>query len=128
VDPEAVMVTEPLFPPKQLTFACAVIEAVSPERSTIEIVVVFVQPFASFTVTVYEPAASEVKVAEAWKVVPLIEYVYEGVPLAPVAVIDPLAAPQVASALVADTVTKEGSVMETGTVVVQLFASVTVTV
>jgi hypothetical protein len=52
VDPEAVIVTEPLFPPKQKTFTCVVIEAVMPERSFTVVEAVAVHPFASVTVTV----------------------------------------------------------------------------
>jgi hypothetical protein len=61
--PVAVTVAEPLLPPLQLTFVCAEIVAVGEPAFVMVTVRVMLQPFASVTVTVYEPAPRPVAVA-----------------------------------------------------------------
>ena len=61
--PVAVTVAEPVAPPKQSTFVCAVIVAANAAAGSVMVTVaVVVHPPASVTVTVYVPAARPVAV------------------------------------------------------------------
>lgn len=87
-----------------------VIDAVGPPVLAIIVVAVVMQPFASVTVTVYEPASK----AEAVVPVPPLgahEYEYGAVPPEAVTVAVPLGLPQVAGVLVAEAVSAGGWVM-----------------
>jgi hypothetical protein len=63
VPPAAVTVAWPLAPPLQLTFVCAVMDAVNTRGSVILTEVVAVQLLASETVTLYVPCVRPVAIA-----------------------------------------------------------------
>jgi hypothetical protein len=91
----AVAVAEPLLPPKQSTFTEAVILAVGEPALGTFTVAVAVQPFASVTVTTYDPAASPVAVAVVCTGLVFHEYEYGVVPPLAVTVAEPFGCPHV---------------------------------
>jgi hypothetical protein len=125
--PEAVAV--PVFPPLQVTDVEPDIEADKADGSVKVTLAVVVQLLASLTVTVYTFADSPVAIAV---VCPpeLQTYVIEPVPPLPVAVAVPVLSPLHVTDVEPDieAVNTDGSVIVTFAVVVQLLASLTVTV
>jgi hypothetical protein len=119
------MVTLAVFPPKQMLLVCEEMEAARTVGCVMVTGTVVVQLLLSLTVTVYAPAKSEEKVPDPWKVVPLIEYVYAGVPLFPATVTLPVLAPKqrMLVCAVMAAVSCVGSVMITGTDTVHPLAS-----
>ena len=85
--------------------------------------VVLVQPPASFTVIVYAPAASPENTLPGWKVVPSMLYCRTPLPPDAATVIEPFPPLHKIDEAVAATEIAGGSVMVTGTLMLQLLAS-----
>ena len=128
VPPAPLAVAEPLFPPLQLMFVFTTELATTAEGSVMVTLDVLVHEFASDTVTVYVPAVIPVMLAVVADVLHANEY--GAVPPDPLAVAEPLLPPlQLMFEFTTELATNAvGSVIVVLDVVVQLFASVTVTV
>jgi hypothetical protein len=127
VPPVGVIVAVPLFAPKQVMFVEEIVAASTAGSVTVKDCVP-VQPFASVTVSVYVPAQRPVAVAEVPPDGAQL-YVYAGVPPITVEVMLPLHTPKQETFVTEpEMMIGVGSVMMNVCVVVQPFASVTVTV
>ena len=128
VPPVALAVAEPSDKPLQVTLAFTADDAANTAGSVMVTLEVVVQELASDTVTVYVPAVTPVMLAVVAEL--LQAKMYGAVPPAPLAVADPLLPPLQLTDVFAtvDAANTVGSVIVVLDVVVQLFASVTVTV
>ena len=128
VPPVPLAVADPLLPPLQLMFVFTTEFATNAVGSVMVTLDVVVQELASDTVTVYVPAVTPVILTVVAEL--LHAKVYGAVPPAPLAVADPLFPPlQLMFVFTTELATTDvGSVIVVLDVVVQLFASVNVTV
>jgi hypothetical protein len=128
VPPDPFAVADPSLPPLQLMFVFTTELATTAEGSVMVTLDVLVHEFASDTVTVYVPAVTPVMLAVVAELLQANEY--GAVPPDPLAVAEPLFPPlQLMFEFTTELATNAvGSVIVVLDVVVQLFASVTVTV
>src|SRR5438552_12223772 len=95
VPPAAATVILPVLLPKHKIFVCDAIDELNADAGCVIVTArVVVQPLLSFTVMVYEPAASPLKVDLKCIVMPSFEYVYGDVPPAADTVILPVLLPK----------------------------------